>query len=235
MGRTLQLAIIAVALLSSLLTLLLRNDRPETFPVETGFIESNLSSPILDVAPRGPLSYSTDFSRMIRDDTERMVIAFDESGAKDELVVVDFTYPAQSRQGDEGQILFEVTARNSQASDLSLEVSSDGLKVQPASLSPIPIAGKVHVERRLVVSTGNIGNKTFVVSASLTPSRNILTPGAGHINVLPPLAILGIPRPYLDAIRSLASLIGVPGLTALLVSYWFSRRKPTPSQASGRV
>jgi hypothetical protein len=136
-----------------------------------------------------------------------------------------YTFPSQLRLGDEGQILIDITSLYSADQQLRIDIASDGLTIRPDSMEPMNIAGKTHTERRVIVSPRSIGNKAFILTPTLLPSHSAMPAGAGHIDVLPPVRILGIPQPYLELTRDLATAIGLPGLILALATLYLTRAK----------
>jgi hypothetical protein len=217
----------AVAGVVSMATTLVLAFRPtqDVFPVETGWIQNRETSPAPDVLPRAPDEFTGRLSRIIQDDSKRFVVAFDASGSKDPLVLVVYNYPSRLRQGDDGQLLLDITSRNSDDQSLVLEIASTDLSVAPVTIAPVPIAGNTHAERRVILSPRSSGNKSFVIMPTLVPSRGAIPPGPGHIDVLPAATVLGIAEPYLEICRSVSSIIGLPTILAALLAGILARQR----------
>jgi len=240
--RRLDAVIGVVAFLAALVVLslqiftFLKAPKESLVKSETGIVlfgDTNLSS-LADLWPKRPDASDRQLSAALREDNKRMIQAFEDSGAKTALILLQYTYPTELRAGDESQIILEVDARNADGRSLQLEVVAGDIKVLPASTTVV-LGKKTDIERRAILSPKNIGNKTFVLNVidqSRTGSE-VVSSGPGRIEILPPIDVFGIPKPYIDFVQKLAAGIGLPAMLLLALNIWLGTKKRVKAVKEG--
>jgi hypothetical protein len=168
---------------------------------------------------------NTETTGMI-DSAARQVQRHDMAGISSPLLFVTYSYPRRLRLGDDGAILLHVTCSHCPQGTLTVSALTTGLSIAPASPVSVPVAGDVEKDVQFIASSESLGLKSAIFSASLDPHILAITSvGSTTIDVVPPGRVFGIPEPYINALHTFSTSIGLPGLIGIVAAYFIGLRR----------
>lgn len=133
-------------------------------------------------------------------------------------------HPPSFRVGDEVHMRLGLDLASMKPVGLLLQISSSDLVIKPADRR-LAVDGFYSDTLYPILASPTAGRKSITVSVQDEKTGRNIDSITTSLDVLPPLSVLGIPKPYLDVFVSLAGTFGLPALIASLLTYFLATRK----------